>query len=112
VPAAIGGTLLGLICAGALPLMAQGWSPLALALSFPVAAVLGGSVAVLLHRRKMRPARPEDVDAALYQALLRRTGGDAARLERLVELERTQAPGAARAELLRRALERLERDWR
>ncbi len=48
--------------------------------------------------------------AELYDDLLRKVGGEAATVERLVEFERQQAPGATRTELLRNAIRRWEHD--
>lgn len=46
----------------------------------------------------------------LYQKLLRKTLGDKAQVERLLEHERQRNQKATRIELLRAALERWERD--
>ena len=57
------------------------------------------------------PPTPPD-EEELYQDLLQKTGHDAERVERLVEYERSNAPGASRAELLQRAIDRYLKDNR
>ena len=52
--------------------------------------------------------RGTELEEALYFDLLERLNGDTRELEDMVEYERSYAPYASRAELLRRALERLE----
>ena len=47
-----------------------------------------------------------------YNRLLAKTGGDPQVAERLIAFERKRAPQAPRAELIRRAIERLELDRR
>ncbi len=47
-----------------------------------------------------------------FDRLLAKTGGDPQVAERLIAFERKRAPQATRAELIRRAIERLELDRR
>lgn len=61
---------------------------------------------------KRTKARPKKVESALYQKLLRKSLGDHALAERLIEMERRQHPAVSRARLLRFAIERWERDNR
>jgi hypothetical protein len=49
---------------------------------------------------------------ALHRELVRRVRGDRACAERLLHYEREKAPEASETELVRRALDRLERDRR
>jgi|YelNatPaOPRAMG01_1025707.scaffolds.fasta_scaffold17192_3 tetratricopeptide (TPR) repeat protein len=49
-------------------------------------------------------------EEALYEKLLRMVGGDEEVAERLIEYEGKQRPSAGRAELIERAIARLERD--
>ena len=56
------------------------------------------------------PRPPEDTLAILYQQLLLKVCGDEETARRLIVLERLNAPHVSRVELIRRAIERLERD--
>ena len=56
------------------------------------------------------PSRGPQTD--LYQNLLNKVGGDAATAERLINLERRNAPNASRDDLITRAIERWEHDNR
>jgi hypothetical protein len=60
-------------------------------------------------RKRKGSGLPEQV---LYERLLRKTMGDRAQAERLVELERKRMPAANRTRLIRSALDRWERDNR
>ena len=51
-------------------------------------------------------------ERGLFNRLVAKSGGDAAVAERLIAFERQRAPQATRAELIRRAIERLELDRR
>ena len=51
-------------------------------------------------------------EQGLFSRLVAKTGGDATVAERLIAFERQRAPQATRAELIRRAIERLELDRR
>ena len=51
-------------------------------------------------------------ERGLFNRLVVKAGGDAAVAERLIAFERQRAPQATRAELIRRAIERLELDRR
>ena len=51
-------------------------------------------------------------EQGLFNRLVAKTGGDSAVAERLIAFERQRAPQAPRAELIRRAIERLELDRR
>lgn len=56
------------------------------------------------------PPKGQETDP--YQELLSKVRGDALTAERLIEYERRRAPSASREELIRRAIERWERDNR
>ena len=79
-----------------------------------VSVVLAVSLlaAALRWRRSVRRAggKPVGAKSALYRRLVACVRGDTACADRLVQHEREQAPGASGAELIRRALQRLERD--
>ena len=51
-------------------------------------------------------------ERGLFERLVAKAGGDPLVAERLVAFERQRAPQAGRAELIRRAIERLELDRR
>ena len=51
-------------------------------------------------------------ERGLFNRLVAKTGGDPQVAERLIAFERQRAPRATRAELIRRAIERLELDRR
>ena len=51
-------------------------------------------------------------ERGLFNRLVAKSGGDSAVAERLIAFERQRAPQATRAELIRRAIERLELDRR
>lgn len=53
---------------------------------------------------------PIDSSEALYEKLVRMVGGDKGTADRLIEHERKRRPSASRAELIERAIVRLERD--
>jgi len=71
-----------------------------------------------LHRLSGKPYAAEEVfgdaldQAALYNDLLGKAGGDRAVVERLIEFERQRAPRAGRSAWLRRAIQRWENDNR
>ncbi|MGZ8938071.1 MAG: hypothetical protein ACXW32_02550 [Limisphaerales bacterium] len=54
--------------------------------------------------------RPAPSEESLYTQLLKRCLGDDSQAARLIEYERTRSTGLDRAELIRRALRRLDRD--
>ena len=54
--------------------------------------------------------RPGSSEESLYTQLLKRCLGDDSQAARLIEYERNRSNGLDRAELIRRALRRLERD--
>ena len=54
----------------------------------------------------------DDRAEQLYRNLLRKSFGDKAKVERLIQYEATRAPGASRAEWIQSAIERWERDNR
>ena len=54
--------------------------------------------------------RPAPSEESLYTQLLKRCLGDDSQAARLIEYERTRSTGLDRAELISRALRRLERD--
>ncbi len=71
-----------------------------------------------LHRLSGKPYRAEDIfgdalnQAALFNDLLRKTGGDRAVVERLIEYERRLAPRAGRSAWLQAAIQRWDHDNR
>jgi hypothetical protein len=71
-----------------------------------------------LHRFTGKPYTADEIfgdsldQAVLYNDLLAKVGGDRAKVERLIEFERQQTPGGSRRSLLRRAIQRWERDNR
>lgn len=72
--------------------------------------IIGAALYFLFGKRTK--ARPKKVESALYKQLLRKSLGDHALVERLIELERRKHPAVNRARLLRFAIERWERDNR
>jgi hypothetical protein len=58
------------------------------------------------------PIPRDDRADQLYQSLLKKSFGDTSRVERLIQYEATRAPAAGRAEWIRSAVERWERDNR
>ena len=80
----------------------------AILLGLAVLAAVGGFF--WFQRNGARRVSTAQDDA--YQKLLRKALGDRAQAERLIEFERQRNPRAARARLIRAALERWERDLR
>jgi hypothetical protein len=73
----------------------------------------------LLRRLRGEPSPAEELFGAfiqqqseLYENLLLKAGGDPAVVERLVEFERSQSPGANRTACLQNAIRRWEQDNR
>ncbi|UCG84178.1 MAG: hypothetical protein JSW38_05010 [Dehalococcoidia bacterium] len=62
-----------------------------------------------VNRIRMRQARPGQ-RSPFYGDLVHRVGGDRSVADRLIEYERKRAPHVSRDELVKRAIERLERD--
>ncbi len=78
-----------------------------------------GKIRELLRRLARKPSPAEELfgtfihqQSDLYDDLLLKTGGDPAVVERLVEFERQQSPGANRTECLQNAIRRWEHDNR
>jgi len=72
-------------------------------------AVIAAVVVALVVFRE-RPPSEKRLERELERELLAMSGRDPARVERLVMYERSRKPDASRAELLERAIDRLERD--
>jgi hypothetical protein len=78
------------------------------------------SLAIESVMRKLRgePHPAEDLftgalrEAALFDDLLRKVGGDRSVVERLIEYERQQKPNAARLSCLQNAIQRWEKENR
>lgn len=62
-----------------------------------------------MNRIRTRQARPGQ-RSPFYSDLVHRVGGDRSVADRLIEYERKRAPHVSRDELVKRAIERLERD--
>jgi len=62
-----------------------------------------------VNRIRTRQARPGQ-RSPFYSDLVHRVGGDRSVADRLIEYERKRAPHVSRDELVKRAIERLERD--
>jgi hypothetical protein len=77
---------------------------------------LGDKLSGFFHRLTGKPYRAEQVfgdaldQAALYNDLLRKVGGDPLAADRLVEHERQLAPQSTRRTWLQNAIQRWERD--
>jgi predicted nucleic acid-binding Zn-ribbon protein len=77
---------------------------------------LGDKLSGIFHRLSGKPYRAEQVfgdaldQAALYNDLLRKVGGDHLAADRLVEHERQLAPQSTRRTWLQNAIQRWERD--
>lgn len=86
--------------------------PNAIVLAVVISVLVAGVVAAALGRGTIarRGGRLHGPRRALYRELLRRVRGDEACAARLIELERSEAPRASKPELVRRALQKLERD--
>jgi hypothetical protein len=71
-----------------------------------------------LHRIFGRPYSADEIfgdalnQAALYDNLLRKVGGDRMAADRLIEFERRRTPGSTRLAWIRSAIERWEKDNR
>lgn len=76
------------------------------------AALAGGKVYLTLFHRANAQPETATSDDDLYLDLLQRLGFDQSRVKRLLELERQNDPLRSRREVLRRALQRVERDNR
>ena len=77
----------------------------ALGTSEPVAVALEKHPAEELFTGAMR-------EAVMFDDLLRKVGGDRSVVERLIEYERGQSPGATRLTCLQNAIERWEKENR
>jgi hypothetical protein len=67
---------------------------------------------VAIYLAATRRRRPLSVRGKLRSELARKLMGDERAVARLIELERKRRPDASEAELVRAALQRLERDRR
>ena len=63
-----------------------------------------------IRLQKPQPPQRSPASAALYSDLVHRVGGDRSVADRLIEYERERAPHVSGDELVKRAIERLERD--
>ena len=70
-------------------------------------ALLFAAAAIYFFVRRGKPAPP-----VVYQKLLRKSLGDRAQVERLIEAECRRHPEASREKLMRHALERWDRHLR
>jgi hypothetical protein len=117
------GSLVGTLTLGPAFLLELRWQALTLqALLQPVSlanwalTLVGGAAGAGLYRRRLHHSylklfRPPS-ERELYHNLLTKVGGDRAVVERLIEYELSHAPGASRAELLQRAIQKWERENR
>lgn len=79
--------------------------------AFVIAAVIAGAVFYWLHRATSGGGRFTN-EAALRSRLRRKVMGNDGAVERLLEVERRRRPEASESELLRAAIDRLDRDRR
>jgi hypothetical protein len=74
-----------------------------------VTLVLGGMIGLALW---LILGLDRDTEDALYTRLVKRCSGDDSQAARLIDYERSRSSDLDRAELIRRALRRLDRDNR
>jgi hypothetical protein len=73
--------------------------------------VLAGRYRLILVRVRQQGEPPASLkEHQLFDDLLLKVGGDRATAERLIDYERTRAPGLSREEYISRAIQRWERD--
>lgn len=112
VGAVISGVLIGLLCATVAWAFVPGSSPTVIVVLCCGLGLAGAIAGAMRWGHPSRPTPAGENEEVLYRELLRQSGGDHARVERLLDFERKFAPTICRRELLNRALARLQRDRR
>ncbi len=117
------GSLVGTLAIGPAILLEMRWQALTphtllqpASLANWALTLFGGAAGARLYQRQVHLSylklfKPPG-EAELYHNLLTKVGGDRAVVERLVNFELSHAPGASRAELLQRAIQKWERQNR